>query len=722
MHSRWRISLIGLATATALATTTCPSLAQQTDEPPGSPGVDNGYAPSDKQGVGTSYSTRSPVWFTLGHGGSTELYYPNLSTPASRQLQIVVSDGATFAQRLSDVPTRTERTDERTPSYRQVSTGDGWTATTTYTTDPARAAVSVDLNVQSHNGKPLQTYAIHEPTLSADGADDRSRSDGDSLVASDGSAASALLAKPGFTASSSGYLGTSDGWTDLNANKKLTAQYPKAGPGHVGQVGQLPVDGLGNPHAVLTLGYGQDEAEARATAESTAKREFAAVQQEYRDGWDRYLGSLKPPPASVAADEHRRSLYFSSLAMLAASEDKQNRGAFVASPSMPWAFGTDKDMAPEPGPYHLVWPRDLYQHATALLAAGDRAAADRSWDYLMSVQQSDGQFPQNTKTTGEPHWKSVQLDETGLPLVLAWQLGRTDPASLDSVRKGAEFLVSFEKDGHRAPWSEQERWENQSGYSPGTIAAAISGLVCAADLLERSGDAAAAEHYRAIADDWAKKVDGWTATSTGPHSPDPYYLRVSKEGTPDSGTRYNPGDNYPEEVDERTQVDPSFLELVRLGVKRTDDPIVTNSIAVIDRVLGEDTPSGQFWHRFTNDGFGERADGAPWNIGEGRTYGRLWPIFAGERGEYELLAGDSNSADKRLGAMAATANEGQLLPEQVWDNRKPAGAGGPRPGTPTTSATPLTWTHGQYVRLAWSLDAGAPVEQPSVVAERYAGR
>ena len=290
------------------------------------------------------------------------------------------------------------------------------------------------------------------------------------------------------------------------------------------------------------------------------------------------------------------------------------------------------------------------------------------------------------------------------------------------MRKAARFLLQFRKDGFGSPWSEQERWENQSGYSPGTIASVIAGLVCAADLLERTGDPDRARHYLAVADRWAARIDGWTATSNGPFSPRPYYLRLSKEGDPDAGTLYNPGDNYPTEVDQRTQVDPSFLELVRLGVKPANDPVVRNSVRVVDRVLSEQTPAGEFWHRFTNDGYGEKTDGRQWDLEGERTFGRLWPIFAGERGEYELVAGRAPKAASRLDAMASTANQGLLLAEQVWDNRAPADGGGPQPGTPTFSATPLAWTHAQYVRLALSLDAGHPVEQPRVVARRYADR
>lgn len=717
MHRRWRTSLAGVVALVAAAFGAPASVAAN-DRPPGSPGVDPGYLPADKQGFGTSRTRDSPVWFTLGHGGATEIYYPNLSTPASRSLQVVVTDGEDFAKRLSDVPTRTEPVDAKVPSYRQISTGKRFTVTATYVTDPARPSVMVDLRVVSSTGEPLETYVLHEPTLSADGSDDSGRSVGKALVASDGSSASAVAAEPAFTATSTGYLGTSDGWTDLSENKTLTRRYSEAGPGNIGQVGRLPVDGVDRQRAVVTLSYGPKPSEALSTARRSLARGFSDAAKVYARGWFDYLGSLKPAPESLAT-KHQRDAYWSSLVMLAASEDKRTRGAFVASPSMPWAWGDDPDLSPTPGPYHLVWPRDLYHHATALLAAGDGGAANRAWEFLVSVQRPDGHYPQNTTTTGEPYWTSIQLDETALPIVLAWQLGRTDPRSLNSVRKAAEFLVTYSKNGHTAPWTEQDRWENQSGYSPATIAAAIAGLVCAADMLEKAGDSAAADRYRAVADRWASKVDSWTVTSNGPLSEQPYYLRLSKNGDPNKATRYDPGDNYPGTVDQRTQVSPGFLELVRLGVKPADDPVIRNTIEVVDRVLGERTPAGRFWHRFTSDGYGEMRDGSQWNLGEGRTFGRLWPIFAGERGEYELVLGKPEQAAKRLAAMARTTNEGLLMAEQVWGHRKPAGDGDPRAGTPTRSATPLAWTHAQYVRLAWSIEKGEPVERPSVVVNRY---
>jgi glucoamylase len=150
--------------------------------------------------------------------------------------------------------------------------------------------------------------------------------------------------------------------------------------------------------------------------------------------------------------------------------------------------------------------------------------------------------------------------------------------------------------------------------------------------------------------------------------------------------------------------------------------VITNSIKVVDTQLSVATSAGKFWHRYTDDGYGETASGAPWTLippDSGATHGRVWTIFPGERGEYEIAAHNLNAAQVNLAAMASTANEGDLLPEQVWDNQPPSGQPGFGSGTGSTSATPLAWAHAQFIRLAFDLAAGRLVEQPSVAAQRY---
>jgi glucoamylase len=370
-----------------------------------------------------------------------------------------------------------------------------------------------------------------------------------------------------------------------------------------------------------------------------------------------------------------------------------------------------------------VWSRDLYQIATALIAAGDRAGANRALDFLFGVQQKpDGSFPQNSRVDGTPVWGGLQLDEVSLPIVLAYQLGRTDADTWSHVKRAADFLLSFQQDGHTAPWTPQERWENQSGYSPATIAAEIAGLVCAARIADENGDAASAQRYLAVADAWQARVKDWTVTTTGPYSSGPYFLRLTKDGNPNAGTTYDIGDSGPSNVDQRRVVDPSFLDLVRLGVLRPDDPAVVNTLGVIDAQLGVPTANGFFWHRASFDGYGEKANGDQWDFGFPNdsliTHGRAWPLLNGERGEYEIAAGDVEAGRNQL---ASTAGPGYMLPEQVWDLQPPAGTDGFVPGRPTFSATPLAWTHAQFIRLAWDARAGAVLEQPAVVAQRYAG-
>jgi glucoamylase len=354
-----------------------------------------------------------------------------------------------------------------------------------------------------------------------------------------------------------------------------------------------------------------------------------------------------------------------------------------------------------------VWARDLYQVATAQLAAGDDAAAHRSLDYLFDVQQRpDGSFPQNSLLDGTPYWGSLQLDEVAFPIILAGQLRRYGADDWDHVKRAADFLVE------RGPSTPQERWEEEGGYSPSTLAAQIAGLVVAADIARRHGDGASAALYRAVADDWQRQVVDWTFTRTGPLGDGRYFVRIDGNGEPDDGQTVeinNGGGTH----DERAIVDGGFLELVRLGVLPADDPHVRASLRELDSTIKVITPHGAMWYRYNNDGYGEKADGSPY---DGTGVGRLWPLLSGERGEYRLAAG--KGAARTLATMAGAANAGYLIPEQVWDEPGPRGR---RFGEGTGSATPLAWSMAQYVRLARSIDAARPVEQPALVARRYAG-
>ena len=728
--------------------------ASSSSSAPGAPGEQAVWTGADKDGFGTSKTTNSKVWYTLDDGELTEVYYSDIGTPSVRDLQFVVSDGKTFAELETDATNHEVKLLDggRSLTYRQINTDKSgeYRITKTYVTDPARSTVLIDVTFESLTNRPYQLYALYDPSLDNGGDDDTASSQNGQLLASDGDVVSALVGTPQFEQTSNGYKGKSDGWIDLQRNYKMDWSFGSASkPGNVVQTAKTTLTGLeGSRDLTLALGFGSNASGALNTAQTTLASGFDSAQTSYQADWHNYLGSKSVPQSASGL----QTTYDVSLMTLAAHEDKTYRGAYIASPSMPWVWGgvgangnrllDNRGADDSSGAYHLVWSRDLYQIATALLAAGDRGGAERALNYLFRTQQKpDGSFPQNSYVDGTQRWENVQLDEVAFPIVLAWQLGQTDQSVYrkykSDIQQAADYIVA------KGPTTPQERWENQGGYSPATISAEIAGLVCAADIATANNQPTLADSYLSVADNWQTNVEKWTVTTNGPLAAHPYYLRITKDGNPNAGTTYNIGDSGPNGVDQRRVTDTSYLELVRLGVKPANDPNIVKTLEVVDSTemldyqkvgLKVDTPNGTFWHRFNFDGYGETREGGPWDIGftpcdittcltTQKTIGRAWPLFAGERGEYELAAGGqaaTGPASKRLADIAATGNDGYMLPEQVWDENPPSGTGGFTPGEGTFSATPLAWTHAQFVRLAWSIEAGSPVEQPSIVACRYA--
>ncbi|WP_193605729.1 glycoside hydrolase family 15 protein [Nocardioides dongkuii] len=699
--------------------------------PPAGPGKKSTWTEADKTGFGTARTRRSRVWFTLQGGRMSEVFYPDLSAPSVRALELVVTDGATFTDRSRDMTHEVTRPDEGSLRFTQVSEArsGAYRVTQQVVTDPRRSTVAIDVRLESLDGTPLALYVLHDPALANTGMDDRARSTGDgALVSVDRRArvAAALVAEPRFDATSNGYHRTTDGWRDLRRDHDLDDRRRRlAEPGNVVQTGRVAgVTGLpGAQDASLSLGFGRTAASALGAARATRRAGWQATADSYDAGWAGYLDSLREVPASAAAV---RRQYLASALVVAAAEDKRHRGAIVASPSAPWVWGDEvKDLSSPSGAYHLVWSRDAYQFGTALWAVGDRAAARRVVDWLFEVQQrADGSFPQNSDVAGRPVWSELQLDEVALPIVLAHLTGRDGPRTWRGVRKAARFLVRFrdEETGRRAPYSPQERWENQSGYSPGSIAAQVNGLVSAAAIARENGAGRLARSWLRTADRWQARVKDWTVTRTGPLADGPYFLRVTKDGRPDRGTRYPMGDGGPRSVDQRRVVDPSFLDLVRFGVLAPRDRAVRRTLGVVDEELLVSTPNGPFWRRFSFDGYGETRSGGQWEItepGTGTTLGRAWPLLTGERGEYAVAAG--RDASTHLAAMAAAAGPSDMISEQVWDGRPPTGEGCCPEGEGTRAATPLVWSHSGLVRLAWTIERGTPVDLQRIVARRYLG-
>jgi glucoamylase len=451
----------------------------------------------------------------------------------------------------------------------------------------------------------------------------------------------------------------------------------------------------------LALGFAETTAKATATARASLSRGFAAARREYEAGWRKYVATL-PRVAT-----HQRQFNMAAM-VLKALEDKTIRGAVIASPSTPWGGGQKPNESPVSG-YHAVWARDLYHVATAFIALGDRAAANRLLDYLFRVQQKpDGSFPQNAWVDGRVIGNGLQMDQVALPLVLAYQLHRHDRALwLNHIKPAADFIV------RHGPRTDQDRWEEKPGYSPSTIAAQIAGLVCAADVAKHNADVVSARKYLETADTWARNVEKWTVTKSDGASG--YYLRITENDDPNDGAKMEINSSS-RVVDERRVLDAGFLELVRLGIKSPRDALIVESVKLIDQLIKVKTPVGDAWYRYNHDAYGETESGGNYDGRNG--VGRLWTLLTGERGEYEIAAGDLASARKRLDTLAGFANDGLMIPEQVWDREASPDARF-RFGAGTWSATPLAWSMAQFVRLAMSIKRGTNVETPRVVARRY---
>lgn len=673
---------------------------------PGAPGLDSHWPSAAKNGFGTSNSLASKVWFTLNNGVMTEAYFPLLDTPNTQCLQLIVCSVTECQTEADDMRHQIRVIDARALSFRQINTArnGAYTITKTYTTDPRRSTILVDVNFAPSNNTPYSLYAYFDPSLKNSGMHDTAWTKGDALLASDANVASALLSSSGFAEITNGYLGTSDGWLQLKRARRITERYERAEKGNVVQVARIR-----QPKAfTLALGFGNSPAEALSNARASLAKGFSFARREYESGWHSYLNSLR---RIKLARKYQPQFNLAALT-LKALEDKTYRGAMIASPSIPWGGGPNAN-EPTISGYHAVWSRDLYQVGTAFMAMGDVAGANRALDYLFTVQQkADGSFPQNSWVDGRPIGGGLQMDQVAFPLVLAYQLKRNDRKTwLKHIKPAADFIAA------NGPRTNQERWEEKGGYSPSTVAAEIAGLVCAADVATVNGDRVSADRYLKTADEWARNVDRWTVTS-GFRSNHGYYLRVTENDDPNDGAKIeinSGGGTY----DEREIVDAGFLELVRLGINSPNHPNIVNSLAVVDKLIKAQTPNGPAWYRYNHDAYGETEHGGNY---DGRTgKGRLWSLLTGERGEYELARGNRTAARTYLDAMMGFGNEGMMIPEQIWDRRETPGPDF-RFGEGTGSATPLAWSMAQFIRLAINLEIGHNGETPAVVASRYAKR
>lgn len=690
----------------------------------GRPGIPPRWTSSAKEGVGTAYSTASRVWFTLSHGILNEIYYPTIDHPQVRDMQFLITDGESFFhEEKRDLENTISNMEEHTLGYHIESTDRGrrYRLVKEIVADPHQPCVLIHLRVEATSEwmNRLRIYALLAPHLEVGGWGNsvrRLRIAGNTiLLAWKGGTYLAMGTNAGFVRSSCGYVGASDGWQDLKDNLKLDWDFERAENGNVAVVGQIDI--ANDSQFTLGLAFGDSAHAAIATLFQSLSVPFAFHRARYIEQWRRATGEI------AQLEDHsgdRGRLYRISHSLLLAHEDKTFVGAVIASASIPWGGAKgDEDL----GGYHLVWTRDMVNSVTALLACGASGTACRALVYLACSQEPDGGFAQAFWIDGTPYWRGIQLDQVAFPIMLAWRLWKAgalgDFEPYPMVKAAAGFLI------RHGPVTEQERWEENSGYSPSTLAASIAGLVCAADFARGHGDQSMAVFIEEYADFLESHIERWTVTTQGTlvRETPKHYIRINPVDInnlepyedPNFGVlsvrNRRPGERI--DFPAKEVVDAGFLELVRYGIRSPRDTLVEDSLHVVDSVLKVVTPYGPCWHRYNHDGYGLRADGGPF---QGWGKGRLWPLLTGERGHFEFAAG--RDVRPFIRAMEGFASRGGMIPEQVWDEPDPSGHRR-HFGQCAGAAMPLMWAHAEYIKLLRSVKDGQVYDCIPIVAERY---
>ncbi len=678
----------------------------------GRPGISPTWTSSAKDVVGCALGSPR-LWFTTGFGIVNEVYYPRVDIPQIRDLGFIVADGKGFwveVKRLGNY--RIRQPGPGIPAVEIVHEHQRFKLKLRIAPDPERDVLLIEVALDAD--ERLRCYALLAPHLGGSGHDnwaEAGRHLGRSILWAEQGPFGLALAAAGddqcdaWRALSAGYVGASDGWQDFNRNGALTWQFDSAGPGNVALIGELP------RRAILALGFAPSKESAATLAFTALSAPFAHVWEQQSSEWRAWHKQLRIP--GDLPREIRDQVAISAM-VLRVHQDKTYLGAMVASLSIPW--GSSRD---DVGGYHLVWPRDLVESAGGLLALGGTAEARGILRYLIATQHEDGHWSQNQWLGGKPYWGGVQLDESGFPVLLAAALAENDALDGVEVREMVRRALGFI--ARNGPASEQDRWEEDAGINAFTLSVSIAALVSGAQWL----DEPARGFALALADYWNAHVEDWTCARgtrlARELGVDGYYVRVAPPpaiGHGDSLKLVLPiknrlqGGGLPAEE----QIGTDFMQLVRFGLRSADDPLIRASIQAVDSQLKVDTPNGPAWRRYTGDGYGEHADGGPF---DGTGQGRAWPLLAGERGHFELAAGKDPLP--YLETMVAMSGKSGLIPEQVWDSA-PIPERNLYQGQPSGSAMPLVWAHAEFIKLAMSRRLGRPFDRPSAVLERYHGR
>jgi glucoamylase len=687
----------------------------------GRPGAKPRWASGAKTIVGTAVQPESRIWYTIDNGTLSEIYHPDVDQANTRSVRFAITgDDGFFSDEMWDAEHTVEWLETGAPGCRIESRckAGAYELTKEILPDPMRDALLIRCSFRPAAGRALKLYLVADAHIGDRGANNEAWAGeykGQPMVfAKRASLCFAMTSSPPPLKMSVGYVGVSDGFTVLQRGEPL----PDANHAPDGNVAMtMEIDyRSGDGSIVIALAGGADAAEAGLQARAGLLEDFDRTRelflQQWRDRQAKYRDIADLSGSSL-------DMYRISTAVLETHQSKRYPGGFVAGLSVPWGFARgDKDI----GGYHVLWPRDMVESAMGKLACGDAHCVRSTLFYLACTQNPDGGWSQNMWLDGTPHWESIQMDAISLPILLADRLRRDDALGgyrpNQVVHNAARFLL------RHGPVTQQDRWETTPGYSPNTMAAEVAALLAAADFAESENAGHRAAFLRDTADAWNDAIDELTYVEGTPlarqHGVRGYYMRMAPPGRVEAREIGNlrirmPNVSGPKSRRAVDIISPGALSLVRMGLRAPDDPRIVDTVKLIDATLRVEMRTGPGWKRSTDDGYGEKEDGKPFDK---RGIGRCWPLLAGERAHYELAAGRRDAALELLKTIARQTSDCGMIPEQVWDaddiperylfNGHPSGSG-----------MPLAWAHAEYIKLLRSLHDGAVWDRIPQTEERY---
>ena len=370
----------------------------------GAPGLEPRWTSSQKDAVGMAYAASSRVWFTLSHGTLNEIYYPTIDRPQTRDMELLFTDGETFChEEKRDLEYDFEYIDPDALAVRVTAkdAGGRYTVTKEFITDPHHAVVMMHVKVDGEDSvlSRLKCYALLAPHLNGGGAGNSARSIDVAgkrcVLAWKGSTSLAMGTDCGFTKTSCGYVGASDGFQNLCRDMKMTWQFGQALDGNIAIMGEI--DLARHRTFTIALGFGDGHHAALAGMMESLATPYEIHLKRFLVQW----GRSAPPHEMEGASTDNGTLMRISHNVVLTHEDKTYSGAFIASASIPWGASKGDD---DLGGYHLVWTRDMVQTASAMLACGRTDTALRALVYLACTQRPDGSFAQNFWIDGTPYW------------------------------------------------------------------------------------------------------------------------------------------------------------------------------------------------------------------------------------------------------------------------------------------------------------------------------